>query len=429
MTGRSHTGDRPTACIFSLTPVTDEPRVLRQSQALHQQGWNVVVVGYTGRQRPPGYWRFIEVAHISRARTQLERLVSRLELTLSRFSPRLAEEHYWQCAGYDGIREQVSYLEGVRCDLAIAHDYFTAPLAAFLADLNRCPFVVDIHEYSRGQYMHDARWRRVTRPWVHAIQKRLLPQAAIVTTVCDGIADLLHREYRLKTRPIVVRSTPFYEDLPFRKTNPARVVVLYHGILAQMRGLEEAIASVPLWRPEFSLVIRGPGPEDYVAALQELIHKHGVSERVVLDPPVAAGEMVREANKADIGFFIQPDISPQKRFTLPNKFFEYIMARTALCVADLPEMARIVRQFDLGHLVSGMAPENIASCINSFTAESIDNFKRQSMKAACTLCWEREAEHMLAAYETVTTDPRSDRRADQESDVTVHDAAIGGMES
>lgn len=389
---------RPTVCIFSLTPVTDEPRVLRQSRALAERGWDVIVAGFRGRQPAPSDWRFIEVAHLANTKSEMDQIRDAAELALSRFSSAVAERHYWRQAGYEGIREHVAYVEDVRCDFVIAHDYFTAPLAAYLAKKNGCKFSVDVHEYSRGQYMHDPKWRTVIRPWVHAMEKRFLPKAAVVTTVCDGIADLLHRECGLKKRPTVVRSTPFYQELPFRETNPARIDVLYHGILAQMRGLEETIASVPQWRSEFRFIIRGPGPEDYIQSLKALAEQHGVADRVVVDPPVAAATMVAEANKADVGFFVQPDISPQKRFTLPNKFFEYIMAGTALCVADLPEMARIVRQYGNGVLVPGVTPDAIAATVNKLTAEEIDRYKKKSLETARILSWENESQVMYDAY-------------------------------
>ncbi|GAA0599845.1 glycosyltransferase [Caenispirillum bisanense] len=387
-----------TACIISLTPVTDEPRVLRQSQALIKAGWTVTVAGLQGRQPAPPDWRFIPVDHVMNEPGLRNARMLRAKLLLSRWSGALSEDYYWQHAGYDGIFEHIAWVEGVRCDLAIAHDYFTAPIAARLAELSGGKFTVDCHEYAFGQYMHDSTWRFWDRPWIRSMEKRFLPKAAVVTTVCDGIADALQSDYGLPHRPSVVRSASIYRELPFRPTGET-IEVLYHGIVSPMRGLEETIASVPLWRPEFRFVIRGPGPEDYLDSLRSLAAGHGVADRVRIDPPVLFNDMVPEANKSDIGFFVQQDISLQKRFTLPNKLFEYIVAGLAICVADLPEMARIVREHDLGVLVPGIAPQAIADAINSLTRERIDTYKRNSLATAKVLNWEHEAGTMLQAYE------------------------------
>jgi glycogen synthase len=386
-----------TVCIISLTPVTDEPRVLRQSKALADAGWNVIVAGFKGRQAPPPFWRFIEVRHVYESRRLFESLKLDWKRRLSRFSGKYAEDYYWAQAGYDGIFEHIASVEKVRCDLVVAHDYYTAPIASRLAQLSNGKFTVDCHEFSYEQYMHDPNWIKRERAWVHAIEKRFLPKASVVTTVCDGIADALKTTYRLPQRPTVVRSTAFYHDLPFRPAS-GTIRVLYHGNVSPMRGLEQTIESVPLWRPEFEFIIRGPGPDDYISELNALAEKLAVSHRVRIDPPVAFNDMVPRANEADIGFFVQPDISLQKRFTLPNKFFEYVQARLALCVGDLPEMARLVREHDLGSLVPSITPEGIAAAINDFTSDKIDYYKQQSMKAAQTLSWQNEAAVMLSAY-------------------------------
>lgn len=387
-----------TACIISLTPVTDEPRVLRQSKALADCGWTVIVAGLKGRQQPAPWWsRHIEVDHVYATHGLLDEVALNLKHRLSAANGDFAEDYYWRYAGYDGIFEHIANIEQVRCDLAVAHDYFTAPIAARLAALSGSRFTVDCHEFSFEQYMHDRVWVRKDRPWVHALEKRFLPRASVVTTVCDGIADALHRTYKLAQRPTVVRSTAFFHDLPFQPTGET-IEVLYHGIVSPMRGLEQTIASVPLWRPEYRFVIRGPGPDDYVAELKAAAESHGVADRVRIDPPVPFNEMIPRANKSDIGFFVQEDISLQKRFTLPNKFFEYVQARLALCVADLPEMARLTKAHGLGVLVPSVTPEAIAAQINGLTRERIDAFKRASAAAARTLSWESEAETMLRAY-------------------------------
>jgi glycosyltransferase involved in cell wall biosynthesis len=409
--GPSAQGDsRRHALIVSLTPVSGEPRVLRQARALHEAGWKVSVAGFRGRGTPPDFWRYIEVDHVlpdrvawwsSVVQRNLDLMGSRAEKLRSRFRDSAAERSYWSRPGYEGIYQHLAYVDPGDYDLILAHDWFTAPLAERLAEKQGVPYSIDLHEYARGQYMSRRIWRLVDRPWVHAMQKRYLPRAAALTTVCDGIADLIHDEYDLTERPTVVRSVAQYQDLPVRPTGEG-VTALYHGILAPARGLEESIASAPLWDPGIRLVIRGPGPASYVAELRNLIERGGVGDRVTVEDPVPAAEMIERANAdADIGFFVQPDHSPQKRFALPNKFFEYVTARLALCVSDLPEMARLVREHDLGVLVPEPSPEGIAAALNALDRKAIDRFKRRSDDAAAVLNWDVEKQVMLRLYDRI----------------------------
>jgi glycosyltransferase involved in cell wall biosynthesis len=400
------------ALIISLTPVADEPRVRRQAQALHDAGWSVSVAGLRGRGQIPNFWRFIQLSHLGPAiweemglkhRGVWWGIRARRWNTLNRYASRVsrsaAERAYWSVNNYAGIYEQLAYVDPGDYDLILCHDWFTAPIAARLADRLGAPFSVDAHEYSTGQYMTDRKWRRRERPWIHAVQKQSLPQAAATTTICEGIADRLFTDYGLAERPTVVRSVAEHRELPFRPTGE-RVTVLFHGVLAPERGLEEAIASVPQWRPEFHLMLRGGGPEDYLMGLRALAERVGAAGRVTIEGPVPAVEMIERANAdADVGFCVPPELSPQKRFALPNKFFEYVTAGLALCVTDLPEMARLVHEHELGVLVPDATPDQIATVINGLDREEIERFKRRSLEAARVLDWKIEKEVMLGVYD------------------------------
>lgn len=385
-----------TACILSLTPVTDEPRVRRQAEALHKAGWKVVVCGLPGRSAAPGFWQFVEVPpprwH------SLQFLLPAFFMLLARFSGAAARAAYWRHVPFAHFWKHVKPALATPPNIILAHDYYTVPMAAALGEYFSCPFSIDAHEYAKTQRKHVFWWRLLVAPWVDQLQRHYLPKAAFVTTVCDGIADLLAKDYTI-ARPTVVRSTPSYRAMQFRPTGET-IRVLYSGIIDPVRGLELAIRSLPLCRSEFEFIIRGPGHDSgYAQWLQALARELGVADRVSFEPPVVFEQIVPAANATDIGYFVHADLSPQKRFTLPNKFFEYIMAGLALCVSDLPEMARLTRQYNLGNLARGFDTKAVADAINSFTREQIDACKKRSLEAAKTLCWEQESAAMLVGYE------------------------------
>lgn len=412
-------GDHPharTAWIISLTSPVDEPRVRRQADALWHARWNVIVMGYAGVSKKPAFWTLVELFE-GQAESRgglreqigsyfdppLRALLRTLLFPLARFSVRMAEWCYWLDGRWDrrlGEIRTIALQHGFRCDLVANHDYYTTPIAAKLALEWGAPFSTDVHEYATGQYMHRFSFRLLTRHYVHSLQRLFYPQAAILSVVCQGIADLLRLEYPLQRPPVVVRNVSFYEQMPFRAPGES-MHVLYHGILYEARGLEEAIRSMPLWRPEFHLVIRGPGSEDYVRSLLDLARRVGVEKRLRVEPPVPLTELVAAANRYDIGFFASADYSPQKKFTAPNKLFEYVMAGLALCVSDLPEMRKVVVDHDVGRTFADLRPETIAAAINGFEPVSISAYKRRSLEAAKMLCWEHERQKLMDAYEMV----------------------------
>lgn len=406
--------------IISYTPVSDEPRLLRQAWSYRKWGWNVVVAGYEGASERPADWHYLRLddswsrtPRAGRVALRGQRLLGRVLYRDFRGVPALAQwgarlacdaQPHWRRHRRE-ILQAARANPRLRPDLVIAHDPPTCAAAQFLADWAQAPWMIDAHEYGRGQYAHDPDWLADRRWQAIALQDYYFRRANAVSTVCDGIARLLDVEEVMQRPATVIRSVPFAQPQPFRPCGD-RIVVLYHGILSGDRGLEEVVRSLPMWRPEFSLLIRGGGEASVVERLRGIAAELGVGERLKIEPPVPFNRIVPTANCADIGYFVQADFSPQKRFTLPNKFFEYVMAGLCLSVADLPEMAALVRRYGLGSLVPSTDPVVIATAINALTRPRIDAAKHAAILAASELTWEHEQERLLALTETLLHEGR-----------------------
>jgi len=318
-----------------------------------------------------------------------------LRMLAVRVWPDLAQRIYWSYS--EAIREIYACACQIDAEVWLANDWNMLPIAARLAAEKGSIYVYDTHEFAAEECAEKWRWRLLHKPLVCAVERRFIGGAAVVSAVSAGIAERLDIMYRLSRSTLVIRNTPQSESFGFRSTGE-RVRVLYHGIIVPGRGLEEAIDSVAGWRPEFELTIRGPENPGYSDRLRQLICDRGLQSRVHLVPPVPMTELIRQAAAFDIGFFALPGHSRHNEFALPNKFFEYIMAGLALCISDLPEMARLVKQYRLGVLIPELTPGAIAQAVNRLDRAQIDWHKRNALAAAHELSWERESERLTAAY-------------------------------
>ena len=439
---------------------------MRQISTFQERGWDVSVVGFSGKLPVPESWDFHEISPpppsttdsakqsareplvMLPARGQLWYLLRRIGgpiyrrtlkpvLRVVRGTPRevrpetppstdnpaaklsIAQRLFMLDAPRElSIQEasEVYFLAPVNkhfreaiadklphCNLIVAHDYQTMPMAGMLAKRMGTRYVLDIHEYAMEQFLfekgstQEKYFNNVTRPLISALHHYYFPTAHGITSACNGISKQLQIDYELPSRPHVVRSTPRYSKMPYRPAAET-IEVMYHGLIDPSRHLEVGVKSLALWRPEFRLTIRGPGPQAYLDSLAALARELGVEDRLSIVPPVPFPELVSTANQADIGYLAFLNFSRQRQFASPNKFFEYIMAGLAIVVMDVPELAPVVRENGIGRLIGAFEPEAIAEVVNGFDRESINAAKRASLKLAKTLNWEHEQMRMVEAY-------------------------------
>jgi glycogen synthase len=388
------TGSR-VAWLITYTPAPDEPRLLRQAATLVRNGWRVVVCGYEGSNPPPPDWTFLSLVKPPPADWSTERMLA-LRRKLGRrigaagIAARLYQDgiHDWRSHRRTILRTAQRHPD-LRPGLVIAHDYLTCPAADALARVYDAAVIVDSHEYMLEASPDDPDWVANMRPMVRAMQDHFFARADQVIAVSDGIVERLNTEQRMRRPARLIRNMPPYLSQPFRAaTGP--VTVLYHGIIDPARDIAAAIEAAALWASDAKLVLRGPCAPSYADYLRGSIASRNIGHRVTIEPPVPVAQMIERANSADIGYFVYADGNPQRRFTLPNKFFEYVMAGLALVVSDLPEMSRLLRHYRLGIAVPDTSPRAIADAVDAMTPSRINEFKRASLAAARELCWERE---------------------------------------
>jgi glycosyltransferase involved in cell wall biosynthesis len=381
----------PLIGLLSDSVIGDDPRLRRQGDILASEGFRVLAVGLPGGRSPSPAWPIVPIDDSVSANPTglgyLRKLKRLLDIPQLLLHPGHAFDVYWRLNPRFAALKEIAARQHV--DFWIANDWSSLPIALEIERTTGTPFGYDTHELAIDEYAQNPRWRLALRPVVAAIEEAGIRKAAFVTCVSDGIADRLMSAYDLVQRPIVVRNTPIYQQATFRPTgSPIRV--LYHGVIAPGRALEACIASVPRWRPEFTLTLRGPGDGGYLAFLRQCAASSGAGDRITFADPVPMTQLVSQALDFDVGLFVIKGHSLQNRYVLPNKFFEYTMAGLALCVSDLPEMRKLALQKRLGHLVETPTPEAIAQAINALDREMIDTFKTNALAAAGELCWDRE---------------------------------------
>lgn len=279
-----------------------------------------------------------------------------------------------------------------KADVFLANDLDTL-LANFLASkIKGIPLVYDSHEYYT-EVPELVNRKRVQRFW-QRIERWIFPKLKHVYTVNESIAKIYREQYNVDVE--VVRNLP--EKQVVKKIMNRvelglpenRFVMILQGAGINIdRGGEELIKAMKLL-PDCFLVIVGSG--DVLPRLKLMVRELKITERVLFRPRMPYEEMMQYTLNADLGLTLDKATNLNYRFSLPNKIFDYMKAEIPVLTSDLPELRKIVEQFEVGAIVSATVPENIAAAVEKIR-QSPEDQKRWSENtkfAHDSLNWENE---------------------------------------
>ena len=272
-------------------------------------------------------------------------------------------------------------------DLLLSNDLDTLPANFIAAKVKNKPLVYDSHEYFTEVP------ELIGRPGVKKvwewIEKKMVPKIKYAFTVCNSIAGLYEEKYGTPFK--VVRNIPVSANMisSAEKTEKAEKIILYQGAVNISRGLEQAILAMH-FIDNAKLIIAGDG--DIKADLENLTIKENLQNKVEFTGRLPLEELIKLTLQADLGLSIEEDLGLNYRFALPNKLFDYIQAQVPVLITNLPEMAAIVNQYQIGEITDSLEPRHLAEKIT----DALNNLeKRKAWKsnlplAAKELTWENE---------------------------------------
>lgn len=372
--------------MFVTTDITHDARVMREATALSQAGHDVWILGI----RRDGTEPFTEVAagaRMQRLDLWHMRLVRWLKarrglkpsqgMFASSIRPTAGQSRSdWRDWLIEALH-QVEFLVDIltvwvtlglaalrqKADIYHAHDVNTLLPALFVGRWRNKPVIYDAHEY-----WHNVRRDQIVRHTVIRLIERIgIRRCAHVFTVNRSIAERMAMHYRI-SMPTVLMNVPMEvsSQPPPPLCDDRPVELLYLGGFFAHRGLEILIAAMALVKTPVHLTMRGYGEMEL--SLKEQVELLGHQTKVAFKPPVRINQVVQSATCCHIG------ILPFERrsefyFALPNKLFEYMAAGLAILTNNLPEIAAIVEEHDLGIVYETENPTILAQVIDQLASD------------------------------------------------------------
>ena len=214
----------------------------------------------------------------------------------------------------------------------------------------------------------------------------------------QGIANFYENKYPVKFS--IVRNLPLplkqEDELPVDRSTCDRKTIIYQGALNMGRGLEQAVRAMQ-YLEEADLLLVGSGDLD--ESLRNLVKELDLTN-VKFTGRIPLEEVMHLTRKASVGISVEEDMGLNYHFALPNKLFDYIQASIPVVVSDLPEMSRIVKNYEIGMITTSLEPHSLAEVFR----EALFNEVRRKQWganlriAAAELNWNREKPILEAIF-------------------------------
>ncbi len=280
-------------------------------------------------------------------------------------------------------------------ELYVLHSFELYRVVAPIARRLGARILYDAHDFYRAiepeerQAVFERNWRQ---PFLHRLEDRLAAEADMMTTVSNGVAELMMQAFG--RRPEVIRNChdercdskdarPLRQMLGLGETDRLAVVV---GNYKAGLAVEVAAAALQRLPANWHLVFLGRGYEAAAARLSGGL----VGTRVHFGYAVAPDEIVPTIRSADVGLVVYEPYSENYRYALPNGFFQLIAAGLPLVRGQLPEIESTIGKAMVGYFLPRLEPQGLAQAMLR-CVEECDRLRANVADLARSLRWEIEA--------------------------------------
>ena len=285
-----------------------------------------------------------------------------------------------------------------------ANDLDTLLPARIAGWRRRIPVVYDSHEFfTEAEALSKRRLQRLV--WL-TVERLTMPSCRSVITVNESIAEALAARYPRSRfgRPFVVRNMPMRraEQVVPNRTLWARygvpadrpIVLMQGAFIDQDRGGKIAVNTLE-YLPDVTLVLIGAGSE-FDWAQEQQPKWNG---RLHCIPKLPYAELFPLTASADVGLSLDQGLCGNFYFSLPNKLFDYIQAGLPVVATDLPEVSRIVNEYQIGQTTPSSNPEVVGDTIRTVLSTPREIWQTRCERAAEVLNWESDSANINRAIE------------------------------
>ncbi|MGB5156416.1 glycosyltransferase [Desulfobacterium sp. N47] len=406
----------------SRSMLEKDSRVLRESKALADAGYEVVILIYDTEDKEDFVIDGVIVKTVKIAGLKLllkynsfsDNITGKYQLS---FIQKAFRKIYFFYLNRVYLNNTLKKALSLKYDIYHCHDFETLEIGYRVKKILPIKIAYDAHELwlENRNYLSTNFILSLLRKClkqVNILKERIwIKDVDLVITVNQSLAQYLSDFYNIK-KPVILRNLPdqikitnngnkFRQELNIHENTN---IVLYQGALLSGRGIENLIKAFENINNNTILVFMGYGAlYDYVKNISQLIE---FNDKIFLKDAVSPSDLLGYTCGADLGVSLIENTCKSYYYSSPNKVWEYIAAGVPILVSDFPEMRQSAIDEQMGYTVDPASPEDISKKINSiFDKKNYSDYLMRKNncieKTISQYNWEKEKEILISAYQSM----------------------------
>lgn len=321
----------------------------------------------------------------------------------------------WQTQNFSSVKQKnisifklskrFSLLFYVQFALILTYRLFQSNSKIFFAeDIYTLPFTVFVSYFKKSKVIYDSRElyghlaglvnRKIIQSIIQKLELVLIRKVDWILATGELDRQYLVKEYKIENVSVL-------RNLPRKISNLRKIdlhsligiekkyrILLYQGVVVHGRGLGVLI-NLMKKLDDYALLIIGEG--EHFSYYKTIVENENLCHKVFFVGKVNNAELLNYTCGANIGTALIENLSLSYNYALPNKLFEYIMCGVPVLVSKLPQMEKIVTDYNVGKIVDISKPEEIVKAIIEMTNSDLYNQLFQNcVQASMELNWENE---------------------------------------
>lgn len=370
--------------IFTQSPLSKAPRVVKEANALVKQGYAisifsiwysdaVVQLDRTLISNKINYLPGVDLRNKNSFRVFYLRSVNKISRYFVRFL-KLQTKH---ALGY-GYKTYLKRLVKENADLYIGHEEMSLPLIIDLKEKNK-KAVFDFEDFhSEDLLPKDRRYRPISL--LESYEREVLFKADLTYTTSEEMANAFTLKYKCNIPQVIYNS--FEYSAISHEDNVDNSLVWISQIIGPGRGLELLFEALSFVKQQISLHLIGENKLPF-----EIIKDIPKNVKIVFHDSILPNKIPQYLTQFDLGIAFEDQLPISRDFTITNKVFHYFNSGIGILATFTNGQNEIKKLVPEAVELVERNPKQIALLIDQLLSDRsrIKKMKKASLTAGKTL--------------------------------------------